>query len=106
MRKALFTTAVALGVAIASYAMMPSSASATTPNTCAMIAGSFTSNSPKQISTADPLHQVIQRKIYAACLQTRGKLGASRMTAPGQTGTNTTNAGKFVAFNVPGSDSD
>jgi hypothetical protein len=45
---------------------------------------------------------MIQRKIYAACLQARGKQGASRMTAPGQAGTNTTNAGAFVAFDVPG----
>jgi hypothetical protein len=39
MRKALFTTAVALGVAMASYAMMPPSARATPPNTCAILAG-------------------------------------------------------------------
>jgi hypothetical protein len=52
-----------------------------------------------QIKAAD---QMIQRKIYAACLQTRGKQGASRMTAPSQPGTNTTNAGSFVTFDVPG----
>jgi hypothetical protein len=83
MRKALFTTAVALGVAIASYAMMPPSARATTPNTCAMLSGSFTPNSPMHIKPADHFHQMIQSKIYAACLQTRGKQGTSRMTAPG-----------------------
>src|SRR5215472_1155574 len=101
MRKALFTTAVALGVAIASYAMMPPSARATTPNTCAILARSFTSNSPTQINAADQLDQMIQRKIYAACLQTRGKQGASRMTTP-RVGTNTTSAGTFVTFDVPG----
>jgi hypothetical protein len=68
MRKALFTTAVALGVAIANYAMMPPSALATTPNTCAMLVGTFTSNSPTQIKAADQSHLMIQRKIYAACL--------------------------------------
>jgi hypothetical protein len=47
------------------------------------------------------LHQ-IQSKIYAACLQTRGKQGASPMTAPGRLGTKTTNAGTFVTFDVPG----
>ena len=73
MLKALFTTAVALGVAIANYAMMPPSARATTPNTCALIAGSFTPNSSTRINAADQLHLMIQRKIYAACLQTRGK---------------------------------
>src|SRR5215472_10772996 len=98
MRKALFTTAIALGVAIVSYAMMPPSARATTPNTCAMLAN--TPNSRMQIKAAD---QMIQRKIYAACLQTRGKQGASRTTAPGQARTNTTNAGAFVTFDVPGS---
>src|SRR5215471_18111246 len=102
MQKALFTTAVALGVAIASYAMMPPSARATTPNTCAILAGSFAPNSPTRISPTDQLHQMIQRKIYAACLQTRGKQGASRMTTP-RAGTNTTNAGTFVTFDVPGS---
>src|SRR5215469_8910257 len=101
MRKALFTTAVALGVAIASYAMMPPSARATTPNTCAILAGSYTSNSPTRFNAADQLHLMIQRKIYAACLQTRGKQGASRMTAPAQAGNNTTNAGTFVTFDVP-----
>jgi len=45
---------------------------------------------------------MIQSKIYAACLQTRGKQGASRMTAPGRPGTNPTNAGAFVTFSVPG----
>src|SRR5215471_18999504 len=102
MRKALFTTAVALGVAIANYAMMPPSAGATTPNTCALLAGSFTPNISMQIKAADQLHQMIQRKIYAACLQARGKQGASRMTTP-RAGTNTTNAGTFVTFDVPGS---
>ena len=101
MRKALFTTAVALGVAMASYAMMPPSARATPPNTCAILAGTFTSNSPTRINAADQLHLVIQRKIYAACLQTRGKQGASRMTTS-RVGTNTTNAGTFVTFDVPG----
>jgi hypothetical protein len=47
---------------------------------------------------------MIQRKIYAACLQTRGKQGASRMTAP-RAGTNTTSAGTFVTFDVPGATS-
>jgi hypothetical protein len=102
MRKALFTTAVALGVAIASYAMMPPSALATTPNICAVLASSFTPNSPVQVKATDGLYQMIESKIYAACLQTRGKQGTSRMTAPGQAGTNTTNAGAFVTFNVPG----
>jgi uncharacterized membrane protein len=51
-----------------------------------------------QINAAD---QMIQRKILAACLQTRGKQGASRMTTP-RAGTNTTNAGTFVTFDVPG----
>src|SRR6516225_9123817 len=101
MRKALYTTAVALGVAIASYAMIPPSARATTPNTCAVLARGFAPNSPMQINAADQLHQTIQRKIYAACLQTRGKQGASRMTTP-RAGTNTTNAGTFVTFDVPG----
>jgi hypothetical protein len=101
MRKALFTTAVALGVAIASYAMMPPSARATTPNTCAILARSFTSNGPTQINAADQLHQMIQRKVYAACLQKRGKQGALRMTTP-RAGTSTTNAGTFVTFDVPG----
>jgi hypothetical protein len=45
----------------------------------------------------------VEEPQIGACLQTRGKQGASRMTAPGQTGTNTTNAGTFVTFNVPGS---
>jgi hypothetical protein len=103
MRKALFTTAVALGVAIASYAMMQPSALATTPNTCAILASSFSPYGPVQINAPDQLHQMIESKIYAACLQTRGKQGASRMTAPGQAGTkNTTNAGAFVTFDVPG----
>src|SRR5215472_11961610 len=104
MRRALFTTAVALGVAIASYVMMPPSARATTPNTCAIFAGTFTSNNPMQMKVAEHsiLHQ-IQSKIYAACLQTRGKQRASPMTAPGQAGTSTTNAGTFVSFDVPGS---
>jgi uncharacterized membrane protein len=53
-----------------------------------------------QINAADQL-QMIQRKIYAACLQTRAKQGASRMTTP-RAGTNTTNAGTFVTFDVPG----
>jgi uncharacterized membrane protein len=66
-----------------------------------MIARSFTFNSSMQINAADPLHQMIQSKIYAACLQTRGKQGASRMTTP-QAGTSTTNAGTFVTFDVPG----
>jgi len=101
MRKALYTTAVALGVAIASYAMMPPSARATTPNTCAVLARGFAPYSPMQINATDQLHQTIQRKIYAACLQTRGKPGASRMTTP-RAGTNTTNAGTFVTFDVPG----
>jgi uncharacterized membrane protein len=83
--------------------MMPPSAHATTPNTCALIARGFTPNSPVQINAADQLHQMIQRKIYAACLQTRGKQGASRMTAPVRAGTNTTNAGTFVVFDPPGS---
>ena len=51
-----------------------------------------------QINAAD---QMIQRKILAACLQTRGKQGASRMTTP-RAGTNTTNAGTFGTFDVPG----
>src|SRR6516164_3387774 len=102
MQKALFSTAVALGVAIASYAIMPSSARATTPNTCAILAGSFTSNSPTQINATDQFLQTIQSKIYAACLQARGKQGASRMTTP-PAGTNTTNAGSFVTFDPPGS---
>src|SRR5215469_4555585 len=101
MRKALFTTAVALGVAVASYAMMPPSALATTPNKCAVLAGTFTPNISTQIEAADHLDQMIQSKIYAACLQTRGKQGASRMTGPGQAGTNTANAGAFVTFDVP-----
>ncbi|HKF63678.1 MAG TPA: hypothetical protein VKB42_20065, partial [Dongiaceae bacterium] len=42
-------------------------------NTCAMLAGSSTPNISMQIKAADQLHQMIQRKIYAACLQTRGK---------------------------------
>src|SRR5215472_1127702 len=100
MRKALFTTAVALGVAIASYAIMPPSARATTPNTCAVLASGFATNSPTRTNAADQFHLMIQRKIYAACLQTRGKQGASRMTAPGQAGINTTKAGAFVTFNV------
>jgi uncharacterized membrane protein len=103
MRKAFFTTAVALGVSIASYAMMPPSALATTPNTCAMLAGSFSANFPRQITAADQLHQMIEGKIYAACLKSRAKQGASRKTAPGPAGTNTTNAGAFVTFDVPGS---
>src|SRR5215472_14208220 len=70
---------------------------------CAILAGSFTPNVPTQIKAADQLHLMIQRKIYAACLQTRGKQGASRTTAPGQARTNTTNAGTFVTFDVPGS---
>jgi len=41
-------------------------------NTCAMLAGSLTPNISMQIKAADQLHQMIQRKIYAACLQTRG----------------------------------
>src|SRR5215469_1263952 len=102
MRKALFTTAVALGVAIASYAMMPPSARATTPNSCAILADSFTPNSLTRINAADQSLQTIERKIYAACLQARGKQRASRMTAPGQPRTNTTNAGTFVTFDVPG----
>ena len=101
MRKALFTTAVALGVAIASYAMMPLSAGATTPNTCAVLAAGFAPNLSMRFNAADPLHQTMQRKIYAACLQTRGKQGASRMTTS-RVGTNTTNAGTFVTFDVPG----
>src|SRR5215469_12013656 len=101
MRKALFTTAVALGVAIASYAMMPPSARATTPNTCAVLAAGFAPNISMRINAADQLHQTIQRKIYAACLQTRGKQGASRTTTP-RAGTSTTNAGTFVTFDVPG----
>src|SRR5215469_4286922 len=72
-------------------------------NTCAMLAGSFTQIIPMQIRAADQFHLMIQRKIYAACLQTRGKQGASRMTAPGQAKTHTTNAGTFVTFDVPGS---
>src|SRR5215469_9633323 len=104
MRNALFTTAVALGVAIASYAMMPPSARATTPNTCAMLAASFASNGPTQINATDQLHQMIQSKIYAACLRTHGKQGASRTTTP-RTATNTTNAGTFVTFDVPGATS-
>src|SRR5215469_14771854 len=104
MRKGPFTTAVALGVAIASYAMMPPSARATTPNTCAILAGSFAPNSPTRISPTDQLHQMIQRKIYAACLQARGKQGASRMTTP-RAGTSTTSAGTFVTFDVPGATS-
>jgi len=105
IRKALFTTAVALGVAIASYAMMPPSALAATPNICAILASSFTPNSPMQIKAAEHsiLHQTMQRNISAACLQTRGKQGASRMTAPGQAGTSTKSAGAVVAFDVPGS---
>jgi uncharacterized membrane protein len=71
--------------------------------TCAMLAASFTRNVPMQIKAADQLHQMIQRKIYAACLQTRGKQGASRMTSASQVGTNTTKAGAFVTFDVPGS---
>src|SRR6516162_5923532 len=98
MRKALFTTAVALGVAIASYAMMQPSARATTPNTCAILAKSLTPNSSMQIKAVDQLHQAIESKIYAACLQTRGKQVASRMTTPGQAGTNTTNGGAIVTF--------
>src|SRR5215472_10841635 len=74
-------------------------------NTCAMLAGSSTPNISMQIKAADQLHQMIQRKIYAACLQTRGKQGASRMTAPGQAGTNATNAGALVTFDPPGSTS-
>ena len=104
MRKALFTTAVALGVAIASYAMMPPSARATTPNTCAVLAAGFAPNLSMRFNAADPLHQTMQRKIYAACLQTRGKQGASRMTTP-RVATNTTNAGTFVIFDVPGATS-
>src|SRR5215472_10032149 len=69
---------------------------------CAILAGT---NIPMQITAADKLHQMIQSKIYAACLQTRGKQGASRRTAPGQPRTNTTNAGTFVVFDVPGSSS-
>src|SRR5215471_14377395 len=64
--------------------------------TCAILASGFTPNVPAQIKAADHLHQMIQSKIYAAGLQTRGKQGASRMTAPGQPGTNSTNAGAFV----------
>jgi uncharacterized membrane protein len=45
---------------------------------------------------------MIQSKIYAACLQTRGKQGASRTAAPGQAGTNASNGGAFVKFDVPG----
>jgi len=104
MRKALFTTAVALGVAIASYAMMPPSARATTPNTCAVLAAGFAPNISMRINAADQLHQTMQRKIYAACLQTRGKQGGSRMTTP-RAAANTTNAGTFVIFDVPGATS-
>ena len=68
---------------------------------CAMLTGSFSPHGPVQNSAADPLGQMIQRKIHAACLQTRGKQGASRMTTL-RTGTNTTNAGTFVTFDVPG----
>src|SRR5215472_5722322 len=68
---------------------------------CAILAGGSTPNVPTQIKAADHLHLMIQRKIYAACLQTRGKQGASRMTAPAQAGNNTTNAGTFVTFDVP-----
>ena len=71
--------------------------------TCAILARSFTPNISMQIKAADQSHQMIQREIYAACLQTRGKQGASRMTAPVQAGTDTTNAGTFVVFDPPGS---
>ena len=74
-------------------------------NTCAMLAGSFTPNISMQIKAADQSHQMIQREIYAACLQTRGKQGASRTTAPGQAGTNAANAGDLVTFDPPGSTS-
>src|SRR5215472_14571093 len=77
-------------------------AQSTDTRTCAILADSFTPNVPMQIKAADQLHLMIQRKIYAACLQTRGKQGASRMTAPGQAGTNTANAGAVVSFDVPG----
>jgi hypothetical protein len=70
--------------------------------TCAILAGTLFPNISMQINTADQAHQMIQRKVYAACLQARGKQRASRMTAPGQPGTNTTNAGTFVTFDVPG----
>jgi hypothetical protein len=108
MQKALFATAVALGVAIAGYAMMPPSALAVTPNTCAILAGTIIPNTSMQIEAADHLDQMIKSKIYAACLQTRSHLqtrsqqGASRMTGPGQAGTNTTNAGALVTFDAPG----
>jgi uncharacterized membrane protein len=46
---------------------------------------------------------MIQRKIYTACLQTHGKQGV-RITTP-RAGTNTTNAGTFVTFDVPGASS-
>jgi hypothetical protein len=77
-------------------------AQSTDTRTCAILADSFTSNSSMQIKAADQLDQMIQRKIYAACLRARGKQGASRMTTP-RAGTNTTNAGTFVTFDVPGS---
>jgi hypothetical protein len=70
--------------------------------TCAILADTFTPHISPQITPADQLHQMIQSKIYAACLQAHSKQGASRMTAPGQAGTNTTNAGAFVTFDVPG----
>ena len=72
---------------------------------CAILAGGFGPNISMQITAADKLHQMVESKIYAACLQTRRKQGASRMTAPGHPGTNTTNADTFVAFDVPGSSS-
>jgi uncharacterized membrane protein len=70
--------------------------------TCAILAGTFFPNISMQITPADQAHQMIQRKVYVACLQARGKQGASRMTAPAQAGTKTTNAGIFVTFDVPG----
>jgi hypothetical protein len=70
--------------------------------TCAIVADALSPNISMQGTEADQLIQMIQSKIYAACLQTRGKQGAPRVAAPGQAGTNTTNAGAFVTFDVPG----
>ena len=70
---------------------------------CAILADAFTRNVSMQITAPDKLQQMIQSKIYAACLQTRGKQGASRMAAPGQAGTKPTNAGAFITFDVLGS---
>jgi hypothetical protein len=73
--------------------------------TCAIVANILSPNIPMQSTAADQLHQMIRSKIYAACLQTDGNQVTSGMAAPGQAGTNTTNAGAFITFDIPGASS-